>query len=355
MDLAERQFGYVAELEDFFRRRLVDRYATSSDPLWQRDHSSVEAYLDSVEHRRQSWRRLLAPPVLTVEDVEIRESWIDSAQWLVVQLEDGLTAQGALVVPGGATKLVVFQHGLGSTPERVFGLDDPTGAYGHVGQRLVEAGYAVLAPMNLIRVPARNRAQSLCRLGGTTMEGLEFSRLQCLLEAVGSVAPTVDLSGYALAGLSWGGLAAQYWSPLDDRVRATATVGFFNNRPLKMVVEDTRYSSFYATGGDHAFIHGLLLGFGDADLASLVCPRPFLVQHGRWDQIGWWPLVQEEYERARSHWEALGVQDRVDFQLMEAGHVVDSHALVQWLLKHFPAESHAQGGRGEQAYGEASG
>ena len=45
--------------------------------------------------------------------------------------------------------LVIAQHGIGSSPERVFGLDDPADIYKGYGRRLVEAGFAVAAPMNV--------------------------------------------------------------------------------------------------------------------------------------------------------------------------------------------------------------
>lgn len=334
MNLEERNNGYAAEIEHFFRTRLVDRYDDRAAELWQRDTSSVEAYLDSVAERRQAWHDLLAPPSLTVHETHTRDWDVPDSTWIHLELDDGLTARGALVVPEGATKLVVFAHGLGSTPEKVFGLADPRDVYDHIGPRLVEAGYAVLAPMNLYVPRIRNRAQSLCRLAGTTMEGLEYARFQALLDTVGELAPGLDLDAYALAGLSWGGLAAQYWGALDERAVAVATCGFYNHRPNKMVVEDPRWSSFYVTDGHHAYLHGMLSeGFGDADLASLVCPRPFLVQHGRADLIGWWMDVRDEFERAKEHWSALGLGERAEFHLHEAGHVVDGPQLIEWLAR----------------------
>lgn len=332
MGYEERQAGYSMELEDYFRAQLVDGYAERSKALWCRDYTSKAAYLDSVSDRREAWRQLLAPPDLSSKgEAQIKESLIRDGRWITVPLNEHLTAQGALVVPDGATKLVVFVHGLGSTPERVFGVDDERGTYDAVGRRLVDAGYAVLAPMNLIGIPARNRAQQLCRLAGTTMEGLEFARLQCLLQATWQLAPELDQSGYALAGMSWGGLATQYWTPLDERVVAAGSLGFFNDRCNKMVVQDTRYGTFYDTGEEHAFIPGLLQGFGDADLASLICPRPFYVSHGRADMIGWWPQIVDEFNRAKLHWDELGVGDHVRLHLHDGGHEVRARAFVDWL------------------------
>src|SRR5690625_4340096 len=324
MSAAARQDGYLAEIEHYFRARLVDGERKLSNDLWSRDYSSTDTYLTSVKSRREDWRRLLAPPDLEAQgDIEVRDCSVPDGRWVVVALDHHLTAQGLLVVPPGATKLVVFQHGLGSTPERVMGIGEGADVYDAVGARLVEAGYGVLAPMNLIKIPPRNRAQSLARLAGTTIEGLEFARFQRLLAAVERLAPDLDVGSYAFAGMSWGGLAAQFWSPLDDRIAAVATLGFFNDRAKKMVVQCTRYATFYDHDEDHAFLHGHLLGFGDADLASLICPRPFLAQHGKADRIGWWPQIAEEFERAKSHWDRLSLGELATMQMHAGGHEVD--------------------------------
>lgn len=340
MNHAARQDGYLQELEDWVRTQLVEGYEDLSGDLWDRDHSSEEAFLASVESRRDEWRRVLAPPELKAQGpAEVRPSEVPGGRWLTVRLDGALTAQGLLVVPEGATKLVVFQHGLGSTPERVMGAGVGAETYDAVGTKLVEAGYAVLAPMNLIGIPPRNRAQSLARIAGTTMEGIEYSRFQHLLAATSELEPGLDVDAYAFAGMSWGGLAAQFWAPLDPRMAAVGTLGFFNDRSNKMVVQDTRYSTFYDEDEPHAFLQGhLSLGFGDADLASLVAPRRFFVQHGRADRIGWWPQVVAEFERARTHWEALGVGDRIALQIHEGGHDVDAAGLVDWLKVQFPPE-----------------
>ena len=326
----DRQLGYAAALESFFRERWSDSYLTVAEDLWNRDYSSVSAYLHSVEERRAAWKDLLAPPNLgSIHRRTERGSKIDGGTWLKIDLDHGLSAEGLLVGDPQETPLVVFQHGLGSLPERVFGLDDPEDTYGGVGALLVDAGYSVLAPMNLIGIERRNRAQALAKLAGTTVEGLEFSRLQVLLDSL-------NVTRYALAGMSWGGLAAQYWSPLDDRVQAVASLGYFNDRPKKMMVQDARYVTFADTGEHHAFLHGLLQGFGDADLASLVAPKPMYVAHGRADLIGWWPQVEAEAERAKAHWSRLGMDGNFTFELHEGGHVIAAPPLVEWLTTHYP-------------------
>lgn len=83
-------------------------------------------------------------------------------QWLYLNLDEGLTARAALVFPKnrpGPLPLVIAQHGIGSSPERVFGWNDTPGYYHAFGQALVNAGYAVLAPSNI--TDAQPRARSI--------------------------------------------------------------------------------------------------------------------------------------------------------------------------------------------------
>lgn len=329
-----RNGGYLYELEDYFRSTLVEEYPARSSRQWARDYSSAKQYVQSVDTMREKWREILAPPSLAPSgEPTIEDGWIDglTSWWIRQPLHGGLSAQGGLAIPtGGAAKLVVFQHGLGSVPERAFGVDDPERTYDEVALRLLEAGYAVLAPMNLSFIPQRNRAQRLARLGGLTIEGIEFARLSQLLDTV-QAKFGIDTSRVGLWGSSWGGMAVQFFSPLAERFAVGITSGFFNDRQQKMVVPDSRFGSFEKNDEEHAYVFGHLTAFGDADLASMVCPRPFMVQHGRLDAIAWWPQVVDEYERARSHWENLGLSDRVSLDLHEGGHVVRAAPGVDWM------------------------
>lgn len=333
---AARNIGHLHELESFFRTYLVDEYAARSERVWSRDNSGTAEYLDSVGGMRDLWGDVIAPPELQrVAEAQIEEGWLDqsSSWWIRQPLSGGLSAQAGLAIPaGGASKMVVFQHGLGSVPERAFGVGDPEKTYDEVALKLLDAGYAVLAPLNLSFIEQRNRGQRLARMAGTTVEGVELARLNHLLDVVGEKFG-IDTRAVGFWGSSWGGMAVQMFSPLEQRFSVCITSGFFNNRQNKMVVDDSRYGSFEKNNEEHAYLFGHLTAFADADLASLICPRPFMVQHGRLDAIGWWPQVVEEYELARSHWEKLGCGDRVNMDLHDGGHVVRAEPGIKWMKK----------------------
>jgi hypothetical protein len=95
---------------------------------------------------------------------------------------------------------------------------------------------------------------------------------------------------------------------------------WFNERRNKMAIPDPRYSCFLDTKEEHAFFRGWLIEFSDADAASLICPRPLLIQTGKQDKIAHWPQVVEEFEAAREHYKKLGIGERMEMDLHEGGH-----------------------------------
>lgn len=339
--ITDRNQLYWEQLQGWFQQEIVDGYQERVDNSWSWDHSSPESFVDSTFDQRQAWAKLINPPEFhAVSDARVAESeMIPGARWIEVPVSDQLCAQGLLMVPENPKKLIVFQHGLGSSPERVLGLKKTGGHDGYhgIGRTLVDRGYAILAPMNLVTIDPRNRAQDLARLAGTTVEGIELARCRVLIDAVADLEPALDTDQMALVGISWGGLAALYWPPLEDRFVAAGSIAFFNDRRKKMVVEDPdHYVTFAARSEHHAFLHNQLGVFSDAEIASLICPRPFLVQHGDADAIGWTPQIEDEFNRARRHWDKLGIADRVELQVHAGGHEVLPSGLLSWLDQHFP-------------------
>lgn len=339
----ERTDAYAVQLEAYLRKWLVEEYPQRAARAWKRDYGSVEAFLKSVERNRERWRRVVKPPKLEQAGGLQRRPHPPLAErkgeWLTLPL-GGLTAEGLLVVPAHASPqspvpLVIAQHGIGSHPERTFGVLDEGEHYHRYADELVDAGFAVLAPMNLRSVERRNRVERLCRLAGTSLPGIELVRVQRLLDEV-LKDPRIDGERVGMWGVSLGGMATMFWMPLEPRIKAGVVAAWFNHRRNKMAVPDPRYSCFLETKEEHAFFHGWLTEFTDSDVVSLICPRPLLIQTGKKDRIAHWPQVLEEFEASRAHYENLGIAERIEVDLHEGGHVprVASGVrfLTRWLL-----------------------
>ena len=344
----DRTNAYAAGLEAFLRDYLVDQYPNRAAGAWKRDYGSIEAFLKSVEPNRAGWRNVVKPPELVKTGAARRAPHPPlaelKAEWLTVPL-GGLAAEGIFAVPAEATAdrrvpLVIVQHGIGSFPERNFGLADAGDAYHSYARELVSSGFAVLTPLNLRSVERRNRIERLCRLADMSLPGIELARMQRLLDEV-LEDPRIDRDRVGMWGLSLGGLATMFWTPLEGRIKAAVVAGWFNHRRDKMVIPDPRYSCFLETKEEHAFFDGWLTAYSDADVASLVCPRPLMIQTGKKDGIAWWPLVVEEFEAAKQHYQKLGIADRIELDLREGGHETHVESGLRFLttwLKEKPIE-----------------
>jgi len=334
-----RNAEYAKDLEAYLRQWLVDEYAGRAGRAWKRDYSSVAAFLKSVEPNRRRWQAILNPPELAATGPLQRRPHPPLAdldgEWVSLSLGP-LRAEGVLVVPRAApgvrVPLVIAQHGIGSFPERVFGVMDDGDAYHSFARELVQAGFAVLSPFNLRSVERRNRIERLCRLADTTLPGIEFARLRRLLDAV-LADPRIDPQRVGMWGVSLGGMATMFWMPIEPRIRAGVVCAWYNHRRNKMVIPDERYSCFLETKEEHAFFDGWLTEFTDCDAVSLICPRPLLIQTGKKDGIAHWPQVVEEFEVARTHYEKLGLAERMEMDLHEGGHEARVESGVRFLTR----------------------
>ncbi len=340
--LSDRQRLLRNEAEDAFRAEILD-YAPRQARHWHRDYSSVEAFVESVRDNRDRWAAAVGVPPRQDRPFNARlEPWFSNDQmqvhWLTVDFFGSLQARALLALPVGAGKdtrrppLVIAQHGIGSSPEKIFGLDDDANIYKAYGRRLVEEGFAVLAPMNVSGAQPRARLTRLCSLMGRTLWGVEIARTQRLLDYL-ETRDDVDMSRVGMYGISLGGAYTLFTTPLEPRITCAAACAWFNHRRNKMAIDDARYSCFLSVDEEHVWIPGWLREFSDADLVSLICPRPLFIEHGKADGIAWWPQVQEEFDAATEPYRQLGIEDHIGIEMHEGGHEIRLQATLDFLRR----------------------
>jgi dienelactone hydrolase len=335
----ERTDAYALQLENYLRQYIVDQYDERSSAAWNRDYSSIDAFLRSVEPNRERWVSVvIKPPILTKSGPVTKKPYTIEGikgEWLELPLGP-VTAQAFLAFPAGTLSnmplpLIIVQHGIGSTPETPF----RSGAYHEYAKELLRAGFAVLVPMNLMSIERRNHIERLCRLADISLPGIELVRVQNLLDIV-LTDNRIDPQKVGMWGVSLGGMATMFWMPLEPRIKAGVVSAWFNQRRNKMAVPDDRYTSFLVTTEDHAFFTGWLTEFTDHDVISLICPRPLLIQHGKQDRIAYWPQVIEEFEIAKTHYEKLNIPERIQMDMHEGGHeaIIESGMgfMKKWLM-----------------------
>jgi len=336
----DRQNLQRTETEDFLRAEISD-YESRSSKYWKRDYNSMEAYKKSVEPNRKRWLEAVGEFEPGVEDMEpiIEPFWQTEhfvAKWINIKLFERLRGRAILAIPKVTKEkvpIVICQHGIGSGPENVFGFDDPDFSYAAYGKHLAEEGFAVLAPLNITERPPRARYTRMARLLGKDLWGLEIFKIRRLLDYALSL-PEIDPELVAMWGLSLGGAFTLYTTPLELRIKVAIISGWFSHRIRKMIIDDPRQPSFISEPVEHQWISGLLREFTDSDLISLICPRPVMIQSGKCDTIiTWWPFAMEEFERARAHYRKLGIEDRIKWDLHEAGHCARVQSGIEFLKK----------------------
>ena len=335
----DRQRLLRNETEDYLRSVILNYEPRRADH-WHRDYTSLDAFEKSVEPNRRRWREAVGvfePDGTDLNPVLV--PWYDddrlSAWWVTITLLGSLRGRGILALPKGRSgpfPLVIAQHGIGSSPEKVFGLDDPPDTYKSYGRRLAAEGFAVIAPMNISGGPPRARQERLCKLLGKTLWGLEIHRTRRLLDYL-ETRSEIDIGRTAMYGISLGGAYTMFTVPVEPRIGAAVVCAWFNHRRNKMAVDDPRYSCFLSVNEEHIWIPGWLREFTDSDLASLICPRPLLVEQGKADGIAWWPMVLEEYGETCEHYRKLGLDDRIEIDLHEGGHEIRMEKSLEFLKK----------------------
>lgn len=333
----ERIDAYEKELEKYLMHYLVDEYDARAGKAWNRDYSSVDALIRSVAPNRLRWEKeVIKPPVLQKTGVLMRQPYDllgTAGEWLELPLGN-ISARAVIAYPEGAdsTKpvpLVIALHGIGSGPETAFENGKSYHAY---AQALLDAGFAVLAPLNMRTIERRNNIERLARLADVSLPGIELARLQHLLDAV-LEDERIDENRIGAWGVSLGGMATMFWMPLEPRIKAGVVSAWFNHRINKMVVPDDRYSSFIRNNEEHAFFTGWLTEFSDHDVVSLICPRPLQIQHGKSDGIAHWPQVVDEFERGKVHYDRLGLPDRFELSMNDGGHEAHVEEGLQFFIK----------------------
>ncbi|PPL03833.1 dienelactone hydrolase family protein [Parapedobacter indicus] len=316
--------AYEQELEDYLTHYLVDEYDARAAMAWNRDYSSADALVRSVAPNRLRWEKeVIKPPHLQKTGPLLSKPYNllgTDAEWLELPLGN-IAARAVIAYPEGASKanpapLVIALHGIGSGPETAF---EDGKSYHAYAKALLDAGFAVMAPLNMRSIPRRNNIERLARLADVSLPGIELARLQHLLDVV-LQDERIDADRVGAWGVSLGGMATLFWMPLEPRIKAGVVSAWFNHRINKMVVPDERYSSFAAGNEEHAFFSGWLTEFSDHDVVSLICPRPIQIQHGKKDNIAYWPQVVEEFERSKVHYERLELSNRIDLVLHEGSH-----------------------------------
>jgi hypothetical protein len=71
--------------------------------------------------------------------------------------------------------------------------------------------------------------------------------------------------------------------------------------------------------------------FNYAEMAWLICPRPFMVERGHWDGVAPDEWVGYEFARVRNRYDLLGLTDEAAIEWFNGPHKINGVATFQFL------------------------
>ena len=291
--------------------------------------------------------------------------------------DPGVIAGGILLLPkdlqpGEKRPVVVCQHGLEGTPMDTITTDQSQRAwraYKGFSTQLVQRGFIVYAPQNPYRGEDEFRViQRKSNPLGRSLFSYILEQHRQTLTWLGSL-PYVDPERIGFYGLSYGGKTAVRVPPLlqspEPRVQSpeqSAVDGQrstrshpeyclsicsadFNEWIRKNCSAEDRYSYVFTKEYEmFEWNMGHIAGY--AELASLMAPRPFMVERGHNDGVAPDEWVGWEFAKVRRHYDQLGISDRAEIEWFNGPHTINGQGTFRFLHKHLdwpePSESSAE-------------
>ena len=334
----------MVEVLDGYVTDGVARSPEKRDALWNRDYSSHGAYTESVEPNRARFRKQIGfyderLPIEALDYVtttrapgqvmEGENYTVSRVRW---QVFDEIEGEGLLLEPMHnvpITAQVIALPDADWTPEMIAGVTDDLPLNARFAQHLAQAGCRVVVPLLINREdtysgnpilgamtnqPHREFIYRMAYQLGRHIIGYEVQKVLSLVDWMSHSEAPIGVIGYGE-----GGLIALYSAAADTRIQGAAVSGYFQSR--QAVWREPIYRNVW----------GLLHEFGDAEIASLIAPRPLIIETSRGPEIAGPPpprpgrgggapgqlvsppmhSVEAEFDKAREFYQHLGCENAI--------------------------------------------
>ncbi|OAI54718.1 hypothetical protein AYO47_09865, partial [Planctomyces sp. SCGC AG-212-M04] len=349
--VAERRRAQQKRLvEDLMRhtQRLLHAAAKKRDELWSKaDRSSLAAWEQTQEKYRTlvydeligripylllspnvRSRQIFDEPTHTGYEVvmDVFKSEADGSQPVIA---GGILLLPKDIKPGEKRPCIVCQHGLEGTPMDTITTDPKSSGYGPYkgfSTQLVQRGFIVYAPQNPYRGKDEFRViQRKSNPLGRSLFSYIIPQHQQTLNWLATL-PYIDADRIAFYGLSYGGKTAMRVPPMLPPRPASdgkpAQPGYclsicsadFNEWVMKNASTEDRYSYVF-TNEYEIFEWNMGHVANYAELASLMTPRPFMVERGHDDGVAPDEWVAWEFAKVKRHYDKLGIGDRAELEV----------------------------------------
>ncbi len=307
--------------------------------------------LQTFEQSAETYRKIFAEEVVGKFELPLlpfnarsRKTW-ETETWtgyeVLLDVFPDVFAYGVLLVPndlkpGEKRPVVVCQHGLEGRPTDTFLNNHP--AYHDFAAKLCEQGFITFAPQNCYIFEDRFRTlQRKANPLGKTLFSVIVPQHQQLVNWL-KTQPYVDAEKIAFYGLSYGGKSAMRIPALVTDYCLSICSADFNEWVYKNVSTRDNFSYVW-TGEYEIFEWDLGSRFNYAEMATLICPRPFMVERGHFDGVGTDEWVAFEYAKVRNLYAAqLGIGERTEIEWFVGPHTINGQGTFRFLNKHLKQE-----------------
>jgi hypothetical protein len=345
-DPEERQKRQLYEIDRHNQNLLRDAENVRRDYFKKLDTKDLESYKKTIEPYRDYFRdevigRFDIP--LSTPAPRSRKTY-DSEKWVghevVLDVFPDVIAYGILLLPkdlkpGEKRPVVVCQHGLEGRPQHViFPTGDGSPYYKGFAGELANRGFITFAPQNLYIFTDRFRTlQRKANPLKKTLFSIIVPQHQQIVNWLKSL-PYVDPERIAFYGLSYGGKSAMRIPPLVPDYCLSICSADFNEWVKKNASTKAPYSYVW-TGEYEIFEYDLGSTFNYAEMAALICPRPFMVERGHFDGVGVDEEVAYEFAKVRNLYQArLKLMDRCEIEWFVGPHSINGKGTYDFLHKH---------------------
>jgi dienelactone hydrolase len=290
-----------------FIERKINESSSSRSKYWNRNLTSREMYEVSVEPNRKRFMKYVGvedknepfvnyrigledgyPPVY-MQKFSVNndpEVIAETAKYKVYQVRwpvlNRVYGEGLLLQPkSDPVANIIAIPDADQTPEQLAGLSPGIPAESQFARRMAENGFQVLIPVLVNRtfinegkpeqMTFRERVYRQSFHMGRHIIGYEVQKMISAIDWFKQSDSKNLKTG--IAGYGEGGLIAFYSAAVDKRIDAVLVSGYFTSR--QKVWEEPLYRNVWA----------LLTEFGDAEIASLIAPRPLVVEYSTVPEI----------------------------------------------------------------------
>ncbi len=326
---------------DRYSQQVLEHAADERAIYWQSlKTDSLENFQTTVEPFRQafaedvigSWPEPMMPAHPRTRLLYDQPKY--TGYEVVLDVYADVIAYGILLLPKDLKEnerrpCVVFQHGLEGRPQDCITGDHP--AYHDVAAKLAEQGFIVFAPQNLYIFQDRFRTlQRKSNPLGKTLFSTIIAQHKQICNWLAQL-PMIDGQAIGFYGLSYGGKSAMRIPPLVPQYKLSICSADFNDWVWKNASTHASHSYVW-TMEYEIFEFDLGSRFNYAEMATLIAPRPFMVERGHFDGVAPDDRVAAEFAKVRNLYAArLGLVHDARLEWFVGPHTIHGQGTFELL------------------------